>query len=92
MTAQAAQLRPFRRLAYEEWTVAKRLGDLIQYLNRSHHPVHIFIIFLQHFIRPVDLIDQETGKGRSLWQVIALRTGKLRRRLLASTESLDPRS
>ena len=92
MTAQAAQLRPFRRLADEEWTVAKRLGDLIHYLNRSHHPVHIFIIFLQQFIRPVDLIDQETGKGRSLWQVIAFRTGKLRRRLLASTESLDPRS
>ena len=87
--AQAAQLQPCLRLVDEEWTVANRLRDLAQSLNLSHHLVHVLSILLQQLMPPPDLIDPETGKGRSLWQVIALRTGKLRRRLRASTESLD---
>ena len=87
--AQAAQLQPCRRLADEEWTVANRLRDLRQSMNLSHHFVHLLSILLQQFIRPVDLIDSETGIGRSLWQVVSLRMGKLRRRMRGSTESLD---
>ena len=84
--AQVAQQRPWRRVRDDEWSVANRLSDLLHYLNRSHHPVHLLSILLQQFIRPVDLIDSETGKYRSLWQVVSLRMGKLRSRLRASTE------
>lgn len=88
-TAQAAQLQPCRLLVEEEWTVANRLRDLAQGLNRSYRLVHVLSVLLQQLMPPPDLIDPETGRVRSLWQVVALRTGKLRRRLRASTQSPD---
>ena len=92
MKALVAQLRPWRSMGEGEWTEANRLRYFAHYLNLSRHPVHVLSILLQQLIRPVDLIDSRTGQGRSLWQVVALRTGKLRRRLRASTESLDQRA
>ena len=85
MKALVAQLRPWRSMGEGEWTEANRLRYFAHYLNLSRHPVHVLSILLQQLIRPVDLIDSRTGQGRSLWQVVALRTGKLRRRLRAST-------
>ena len=87
--ALRAQLRPWRSMGDGEWTEANRLRYFAHYLNLSRHPVHVLSILLQQIIRPVDLIDPETGRVRSLWQVVALRTGKLRRRLRASTQSPD---
>ena len=90
--AQLAQQRPWRSLGDGEWTKANRLGFFAHYVSLSFHPVHILSIVFQQLIRPVDLIDLKTGKSRSLWQVIALRMGKLRRRLRASNELFDRRA
>ena len=87
MKAEVAQQRPWRSLGDGQWTKTNRLRFFFHAMNLSHHPVHICSMLLHQLMPPADLVDQQTGEVRSLWQALLWRGGKLRNRLQAQAES-----
>jgi len=87
--AHTAQMLPWRSLGDGGWTVTNRLRSLAHTVNLSRHPVHSLSMLLQEVMPPADLLDPQSGHGRSFWQLVLWRVGKLRRRLQAQAESLD---
>jgi hypothetical protein len=89
LKAQTAQQQPWRSLGDGEWTVPNRLRYFAHNMNLSRHPMHGFSILLQQVMPPADLIDPQSGHGRSFSQMMLRRAKKLRRRLRAQAESPD---
>ena len=89
LKAEVAQQRPWRSMGDGGWTKPNRLRYFAHMLNLSHHPVHVCSMLLQQLMPPGDLVDQQTGEVRSLWQAMLWRAEKLWRRLEAQAESPD---
>ena len=89
LKAELAQQRPWLSLGDGGWTKTNRLRYFAHLMNLSHHPVHVCSMLLQQLMPPEDLVDQQTGEVRSLWQAMLWRAEKLWRRLEAQAESPD---
>ena len=89
LKAEVAQQRPWRSMGDGGWTKTNRLRYFAHVMNLSHHPVHVCSMLLQQLMPPEDLVDQQTGEVRSLWQVMLWRGGKLGSRFRGQAESPD---